>query len=97
MPNSPKLRPKPQTTAAIKAALDHEARIADVELYKQAVYDILVFLTTPGEEHADQIQIIETRREEIERRWHNADSDDASPEPTPANGLAGWVRISKTE
>jgi len=97
MPNSPKLRPKPATTAALKAALDHEARIADVELYKQAVYDLLVYLTTPADEQVDQIQIINTRREEIESRWHNADSDDASPEPTPAKRHAGSVRISKTE
>jgi len=96
MANIAKLRSKPHTTAAIKLALDHEARIANLELYQQAVYDLLVYLTTPEDEQVDQVQILHTRREEIESTWHDDDSADEPSAPAGTSSRAGSARVLKT-
>jgi len=90
------LRAKPHTTAAIKLALDHEARLAELELYKQAVYDLLTYALTPADEQLDVLQLLQTRQQEIEQRWHDDDStDDVSAHPGTSS-RAGSARVLKT-
>jgi len=96
MRKSTNVRPKPHTTAAIKLALDHEARLAELELYKQAVYDLLTYALTPADEQLDVLQVLQTRQQEIEQRWHDDDSETDTSAPAGINSRAGSVRVSKT-